>query len=74
MSGMPLLRYATENQVPNPMEDITQDQQIRKGLRRIVADMNIAGAFRATGYADDTINPGCKGTLAARGREAAQQR
>jgi hypothetical protein len=74
VSGMPLLRYATENQVPNPMDGVTQDQQIRKGLRRIVADMNIAGAFRATGYADDRINPGCNGTLAARGREAAQQR
>jgi hypothetical protein len=74
MSGMPLLRYATENRVPNPADGVTQDQQIRKGLRQIVADMNIAGAFRATNYADDTINPGCKGTLAARGRAAAQQR
>jgi len=70
MSGMPLLRYATDNRVPNPNRGVTQDQQIRKGLRRIVAEMNIAGAFRATGYADDTINPGCKGTLAARGRAA----
>jgi hypothetical protein len=74
VSRMPLLRYATENRVPNPMEGVTHDQQIRKGLRQIIADMNIAGAFRASGYANNPINPDCKGTLAARGRAAAEQR
>ena len=41
---------------------------------RIVREMNIAGPFRDAGLADDTVLPGCQGTLAARGRAAAAAR
>ena len=67
-----LLRYAADDRVPSPTGDETHDDRIRRGLDRIVADMNIGGPFRASGFANDTVLPGCKGTLAARGRAAAQ--
>jgi len=69
-----LLRYSTVDRVTNPGKGVTHDKQLRRGLDRIVEEMDITSAFRSTGFADDTINPGCKGTLAARGRAAAQQR
>jgi hypothetical protein len=74
MSRASLLRYATENRIPSPKESSTPDEQMREGLDRIIAEMNIAVAMRETGFANDTILPGCKGTLAALGRAASQQR
>lgn len=73
VSRDPLLRYATVNRVPNPSEGATHDRQIRRGLDRIVKEMDISRAFRSAGLADDTIIPGCKGTLADRGRAALEQ-
>lgn len=72
MSRRPLLRYAADDRVPNPTGGETPDHRIRRGLDRIVGEMNIAGPFRASGFASDSILPGCNGTLAARGRAAAQ--
>jgi len=72
-SRTPLLRYSNEARVPNPETGITRDEQLRTGLDKIVADLNLAGVLRPAGLADDELIPGCKGTLAARGR-AAQQR
>ncbi len=69
-SRMPLLRYAAEKRVPNPKEGVSHDKQIRRGLDRIVGEMDLSAALRSSGLADDTINPGCQGTLAARGRAA----
>jgi hypothetical protein len=73
MSREPLLRYAKQDRVPNPSEGASQDAQLRQGLDRIITEMNISGAFRISGLADDEINPGCNGTLADRGRAAAAQ-
>jgi len=73
-SREPLLRYATENHVPNPKEDTTHNEQLKQGLTQIIADMNLAGPFRSAGLGDDTIAAGCNGTLAAIGRAAQTRR
>jgi hypothetical protein len=72
MTRQLLLRYAAEDRVPSPTGGETPDRRIRRGLDRVVADMNIAAPFRASGFANDTVLAGCKGTLAARGRATAQ--
>ena len=74
MSGEPLLRYAKLDQVPHPGEGITQDRQIRLGLDRIVAEMDLSASLRPAGLAQDVEDPICKGTLAARGRAASESR
>jgi hypothetical protein len=73
-SGESLLRYATQNRVEHPTRrGHDADRQLQKGFDRIIAEMDISVALRASGLADDTIEPGCNGTLAARGRAAAQR-
>jgi hypothetical protein len=74
MSGQPLLRYAKPDRVPHPEKGTSDDQQIRRGLDRIVADLNLATTLRPAGLARDVADPVCKGTLAARGRAATERR
>jgi hypothetical protein len=74
VSGEPLLRYAKQDRVPHPEKGITPDQQIRRGLDRIVAEMDLSTALRPAGLAQDVTDPVCKGTLAARGRAASERR
>jgi hypothetical protein len=73
-SGAPLLRYAYESLVPNPREGVSYEEQISEGLRRVIADMDIATAFRQSGYDEQPIMPECNGTLAAVGRGGAEGR
>ncbi len=73
-SREPLLRYAKLDRVPSPSEGVSHDTQIRRGLDRVVAEMNLATALRPAGLADDALIPGCQGTLAARGRAASEGR
>ena len=73
-SGAPLLRYAHDSLVPNPNEGVSHDEQIREGLRRVIADMDITTAFRQSGYDKQPIMPECQGTLAAVGRGGAEGR
>lgn len=64
----PLLRYARLGRVPTPEPEITHDAQLRRGLDELVQRMNMTGSLRPANLADDQIRPGCRGTLAARGR------
>lgn len=69
-SRQPLLRYARVGRVQNPEQDRSHDQQLRRGLDAIVERMNLANVLRPANLADEIIRPGCRGTLAARGRAA----
>ena len=69
-TGAPLLRYATENRVPQPEEGVSRPDQFRAAFDEMVADMEISGALRAAGLGDDSVPPGCRGTLAERGRSS----
>jgi hypothetical protein len=69
-TGTPLLRYATENRVPQPEEGVSRPDQFRTAFDEMVADMEISGALRAAGLQEDTVRPGCRGTLAERGRSS----
>jgi hypothetical protein len=73
-SGQPLLRYITDNRVENQGDDVLWSDQIRDSFDEMVAGMEIGGPLRGAGLADDYIRPGCKGTLAERGRAAAETR
>ncbi len=67
-SKQPLLRYATENRVDNPVGGASGRRHLRSSFDEMVAEMNIAVALREAGLAADEIRPGCKGTLAELGR------
>jgi hypothetical protein len=69
-SQEPLLRYAVPHRIPNPNAGNTPDDQLKKGLRRIVDELNLAASLRGAGLADENFEPGCNGTLAALGRAA----
>jgi hypothetical protein len=73
-SQEPLLRYATQNTIENPRKRANRDKKLQSGFNRIIEAMNIAAPLRASGLGDDTIEPGCNGTLAERGRAASEQR
>ena len=73
-SREPLLRYATENLIENPRKGTTHNKQLQRGFDRIIRQMDITEPLRAAGLADDTVAPGCNGTLAAYGRAAQKQR
>lgn len=73
-SREPLLRYATQDRIPQPDDDISRARQLQRGFDRIVAKMNIASAMRASGLTDDDFETECNRTLAARGRAAAAAR
>lgn len=66
---LPLLRYAAPDRVPSPQEGVTRDARLRRGLARIVRELNVARALGGSGIGDDQLRPGCEGTLAKRGRE-----
>ena len=72
-SREPLLRYTTENRVENASKGVS-DKQLQRGFDRIIADLNITVAIRATSGSDAPINPECKGTLASHGKTIADQR
>ncbi len=74
LSGQPLLRYAKQDRVPHPEKGTSDDQQIRRGLDRIVAELDLSTTLRPAGLAQDVADPVCKGTLAARGRAASERR
>jgi len=73
LSREPLLRYATENRVENASKGVS-DKQLQRGFDRIIADLNITVAIRATSGSDAPINPECKGTLASHRKTIADQR
>jgi hypothetical protein len=70
MSRQTLLRYATQNRIESGDRRADRSRQLRDSFDQMLERMDISGAFRAAGLADDEIRPGCQGTLAERGRAA----
>jgi len=73
LSGKPLLRYSKRDRIAHPDSGVTNDRQLRVGLRRIVADMNVATVLRPAGLATDDGIEGCQGILGDRGRQEAAE-
>ena len=69
LTGKPLLRYSKRDRIAHPSSGVTNDQQLRVGLRRIVDEMNVATVLRPAGLATDDLIEGCQGVLGARGRQ-----
>ena len=67
-SGAPLLRYATQNSIDNEGMGIPRSEQFQAAFEGMVAEMEISGALRAAGLTNNATRPGCRGTLAERGR------
>jgi hypothetical protein len=72
ISRQTLLRYATQNQIENGGRQSNRTRQLRDSFDVMLEKMDIGAAFRVAGLADDEIRPGCQGTLADRGRAAAE--
>ena len=68
-----LLRYATPAEIENPEAGVAEDTQLRRGLDRIVADLDLSRAVDSEMLASDYVRSGCNGTLAARGRAARER-
>jgi len=73
LSGQPLLRYATRNEIASQGRLGTRRYQIRRTFRRMLRDMNPAEPMRAAGLTNDARRPGCRGVLAERGRASAKR-
>lgn len=71
LSGQPLLRFITDNRIEKQGDEVSWSDQIRERFDEMVAEMDIGAGLRGAGLADDELLPGCKGTLAERGRAAA---
>ena len=68
LSGDPLLRYARGARIEHPAMGATDDEQLRRGLARIVVDMDVTKVLRPAGLATDLRIAGCEGRLGDRGR------
>ena len=71
LSGESLLRYAAAHRIDRDGTGAPLSEQLALAFDEMVAELNVAGALRASGLADDVIRPGCNGTLASLGRKAA---
>ena len=71
LSGEPLLHYEVAQSVANDGSGDEPEEQIIRRFDQMVRDMQLAGALRAAGLADDRIRPECDGLLAERGRSLA---
>jgi len=71
ISRQTLLRYATQNQIASEGRQADRTRQLRDSFDVMLEEMDFGAAFRVAGLADDEIRPGCRGTLADRGRAAA---
>lgn len=67
-SGEGLLRYATQNSIQNEGTGIPRSAQFQRAFDEMVAEMDIAGPLQAAGLTNNATRPGCRGTLAERGR------
>jgi len=70
-SGQPLLHYEVAQTVANDGSDDEPGEQIIHRFDQMVREMQLAGALRAAGLADDAVRPECDGLLAERGRSLA---
>lgn len=67
LTDEPLLRYVREHEIPSQGTATRRGAQLKQAFAKMVASMEIGGALRAAGLAEDAERAGCRGTLAARG-------